>query len=150
MLPSPTTAIAAGGRTAGLPSGNSGLLEGLASQAEMLDPRRHTAIDRDLQQYLGDFLSGHAVLERTLDVRLELVVSVERGQHREVEHAARAPIEAGSIPDRAPAIFGDEVLQRPIEIVGRGKLLIDIFGAQHLAADFQSAIVELGHDVILS
>src|SRR5712691_12413216 len=110
MLPSPITATGAGGRTV---SANARLLERLARQAEMLDAGRHAAIDRDLQQHLGDLLLGDAVLDRALHVRLELVMAVERGQHGEVEHAARAPVEAGPVPDRAPAIFGDEVLHGP-------------------------------------
>src|ERR1043166_9528757 len=146
MLPSPTTATAAGGRTL-VSSGNARLLERLARQAEVLDPGRHAAVDRDLQQNLGDLLLGDAVLDRALHVRLELVMTVERREHGEVEHAARAPVEARPIPDRTPAIFGDEVLHRPVEVVGRGDLLVDIVGAEHLAAHFEPAVVHVGHGV---
>src|ERR1700756_3776388 len=146
MLPSPMTAIAAGGRTLAV-SGNARLLERLARQPEVLDARRHAAIDRDLQQYLGDLLLGDAVLDRALHVRLELVMAVERGEHGEVEHAARAPVEAGPVPDRAPAIFGDEVLHRAVEVVSRGDLLVDIVGAQHVTAYLEPAVVHLGHGV---
>src|SRR3984893_3587427 len=118
MLPSPTTAIAAGGRTLAA-SGNARLLERLARQPEVLDARGRAAIDRDLQQHLGDFLLGDAVLDRTLHVRLGLVMAVERRDHLYVEHAARPPVEAGRVPDRAPAVFGAEVLHRAIEVVGR-------------------------------
>src|SRR5262249_61767321 len=103
MLPSPTTAIAAGGRTPAA-SANARLLERLARQPEVLDAGRHAAIDRDLQQHLGDLLLGDAVLDRALHVRLELVMAVERGGHGEIEHAARAPGEAGPGPGRAPAL----------------------------------------------
>src|ERR1043166_10259764 len=146
MLPSPTTAIAAGGRTLAV-SGNARLLERLARQPEVLDARGYAAIDRDLQQHLGDFLLGDAVLDRALHVRLELVMAVERGEHGEVEHAARAPVEAGPVPDRAPAILGDEVLHRAIEVVRGGDLRVDVVGAQYLAAHFEPAIVHLGHGV---
>src|ERR1043166_4067196 len=146
MLPSPTTAIAAGGRTLAA-SANARLLERLARQPEVLDPGGYAAIDRDLQQHLGDLLLGDAVLDRALHVRLELVMAVERREHGEVEHAARAPVETGPVPDRAPAIFGDEVLHRPIEVVGRGDLLVDIVGAEHLAAHFEPAVVHVGHGV---
>src|ERR1043166_2958758 len=146
MLPSPTTAIAAGGRTLAA-SGNARLLERLARQPEVLAPRRHAAIDRDLQQHFGNFLFGDAVLDRALHVRLELVMAVERGEHGEVEHAARAPVEAGPVPDRAPAIFGDEVLHRAIEVVGGGDLLVDVVDAQHVAAYLEPALIHLGHGV---
>src|ERR1043166_3320443 len=146
MLPSPTTAIAAGGRTLAV-SCNARLPARPARPPEALDARRHAAIDRDLQLHFGNFLFGDAVLDRALHVRLELVMTVERGEHGEVEHAARAPVEAGPVPDRTPAIFGDEVLHRAIEVVGGRDLLVDVVGAQHIAAYLEPALIHLGHGV---
>jgi len=73
-------------------------LEGLAGDAEAVDPGWDAAVDGDLQQDLFDLIAGDAVLDCGLDVQLELVRAVEGADHRQVGDAAAAAVEAGAGP----------------------------------------------------
>src|SRR6516165_3578920 len=77
------------------------LLEGLARVAEGVDPRRHAAIDRDLQQDFLDLVPGQAVLQRALDVQLQFVGPVERAEHRKIYGAPGSRIEPRPRPQCA-------------------------------------------------
>src|SRR5688500_2143609 len=61
----------------------------LACDAERIDAGRYAAIDRHLQEHLADLFPGDAVPQGASDMELQLVRPVERGNHRQVEHAAR-------------------------------------------------------------
>src|SRR3954468_10671684 len=104
MLPRPMKAISAGGLIT--PRGGSAtvyFLEGVARDAEAVDPSRNAAIDGDLQEDLLDLLLGKAVFQRRLDVQLQLMGAVERADHRQIDNAAAATVKAGAGPKRAPA-----------------------------------------------
>src|ERR1700704_4061582 len=114
------------------------LREDLARDAERVPPRRHTAIDRDGHEDLADLVARDAVLERAADVHLELVRSIERADHRQVEHAAcllRKPLAA---PDRAPAVLRHELRKRAIEVVGRVDRFLDELRAEDGLSDFET------------
>src|SRR5690349_6713142 len=111
--------------------------ESLARDAEGIDARRDAALDRDLQEHLEDLGPRQAVAQRSLDVDLELVRAIEGAQHGEVEEAAGLLRELLAAPDRAPAIFGDQLLHRQIEIVGSRKGLLDELLAEDRLADLQ-------------
>src|SRR5262249_19682706 len=93
-------------------------LEHLARGAEGVDGGGNAGIDGGVEKNLADLLARDAIGQRAPHMELQLMRLVERRQHGEVEHAARLPRKARPPPHRAPAIFGDEFLQRPIEIVG--------------------------------
>src|SRR5581483_2488833 len=88
----------------GAPSGlRIDFVEGLARIAERVDAGGHTAIDGNLQQDLLDFVPGEPVLQGALDVKLQFVRPVQGAEHRQVDDRARAPVEPGPCPQRAPA-----------------------------------------------
>src|SRR5215831_17285077 len=92
------------------------LLEHLARDPEAVDCRRHAAVDGGLEEDLADLVLGDAVRERAAHVRLQLVRSVQRRQHREVQHAPDLARQTRPAPDGAPAVLGDKLLQRPREL----------------------------------
>ena len=76
-------------------------------------------------------------------MRLELVRTVKRGDHAEIEDAAASAIESGPVPDRIPAIFGGELLHRPAEVVRSIQRLVDIGVAQDRTPGFQPMVKPL-------
>src|SRR5260370_714792 len=74
------------------------LLERLARIAERVHAGRDPAIDSDLKQDLLDLFFCESVLQRTLDVQLQLVGPVECAQHRQIDDAAGTTIEARPRP----------------------------------------------------
>src|SRR6185312_9193020 len=84
-------------------------LEDAACGLEGIEAGRDAAIDRDLQEDLLDLLLGEAVVQRAVDMQLELGAAVERRQHGEVQHRAALFGEARSRPGIAPAILGGDV-----------------------------------------
>src|SRR5829696_4444156 len=141
MLPRPMSATRAGGRIGA--SLTLHLLEGLARHAERVDRGRHAAVDRHLQEHLGDLLLGDAVADGAFHVELQLVRLPEGRQHGEVEHAARTALEAGPAPDRAPAVFGDELLRGPVEVVRARDRLVDVLGSEDGAPDLEALLEEV-------
>src|SRR5215218_5810769 len=81
-------------------------VERLARVAECVNPRRDSAVHGDLKQNLLDLVFGKAVLQRALDMQLQLMRPVEGAEHREIDDAARASIHAWPGPQRAPAKLG--------------------------------------------
>ena len=61
------------------------------------------AIDGGMQQDLLQLLRGAAVVERPVDVGLQLVGTIKCRQHRHVEDAAHLARDAGPRPDAAEA-----------------------------------------------
>src|SRR5262249_45862724 len=137
LSPSPACA----GRTAGM--SHAAFLEHVARRLEGVEAGRDAAVDRDLQEDLLDLLLGEAVVQRTVDVQLELGRAVERGQHGEVQHRARLLRQAGTRPDIAPAVFRGDVLERHHEVVGARHGVVDIVGAEHGFAHLHALVVEL-------
>ncbi len=72
---------------------------------------------------------------------LELVLAIENADHGEVQHAAGLARQSLPPPHGAPAIFGHEVLQRPVEVVGALERGVDIGVAENGAADFETLVV---------
>src|SRR5262249_44870988 len=95
----------------------------------------------DLQEDLGDLRLGDAVVERAAQMRTQLVRPVENRDHGEVEHAARLERQAFATPDRAPAIFVEDVLQRTVEVIDVLVRGVDIDVAEHLAANAHALVV---------
>jgi hypothetical protein len=78
----------------------------------------------------------------------QFVRPVQDRDHREVEHAAGLARQFLAAPDRAPAIFGDQLLERLVEIVGIFQRIGDIGLAQYRFTNFQALVVRLRiHDV---
>src|SRR3954453_22995000 len=67
--------------------------------------------------------------------------AVEDRDHREIEHRAFLLGEALAAPAGTPAVLADELLKRPVEVVGRLYRVLDIVLAEHLGADAQSGLV---------
>src|SRR6185503_15299416 len=123
--------------------------ECFARDAHRVDAGRYAAVDGDLQQDFADLLARDTIRERTLDMDLELMRSVERADHREVDEAAVATLETGSAPDATPAILRGEFLHGATEVVGTGEGLFHVLLAKHGLADFQSALIQiLVHDLL--
>src|SRR4051812_2779420 len=83
----------------------------LARDAKGIDRRRHSGIDRDLQENLANFVLGDAIGERSADMRLQLMRTVEDRDHRQIEHAAGLQRQAFAPPYGTPTIFSHEILQ---------------------------------------
>jgi hypothetical protein len=114
-----------------------------ARQLECVEPRLHAAADGRLQQRLLNLLLRAAVGQRPADVRAQLLWAVERGQHGDVQQAPCPAIETLAVPDRAPAVLGDELLHRAHE--GRGLLerAVDVLSPEHGAPRLQPALVPI-------
>ena len=124
--------------------------EHFARDAETVDAGGHAGIDRDLHEDFADLVLGDAVGQRALDVRAQFVRPVEDRDHGEVEHAAGLARQFLAAPDRAPAIFGEQFLERLVEVVDVLQGVVDIGLAEHGFANFQALVVRfLVHDVSL-
>src|SRR5215471_12298123 len=140
MRPRPTNAIAAPGASS--PSAiRAELVDHGRSGAKRVERRGQAAVDGSLEEHLADLDRRDAVAERAAHVRGELVLAVHGGQHPEVEDAARPPIEALTRPDGAPAVFGDELLDRRGELRHAVERAVEVLGAEHLAARGQTLVV---------
>src|SRR5580765_9043956 len=71
-------------------------------------------------------------------MHLELMRAVERSQHSQVQHAARLAGQARTRPASSPAVFGDELLQRAVEIVRARDGVLDELLAEGRLPYFQS------------
>src|SRR6202034_3086281 len=91
----------------------------------------------------ADFVTGGAVGQRALDMGPQFVLPVEDRNHRQIEHAAGLARQFLTAPDRTPAIFGDQFLERLVELVGIFQGVGDIGLAQYRFANFQSLVVGL-------
>src|SRR6185436_13939570 len=122
----------------------------LARVAEGVDARRDAAIDGNLEQDLLDLVLGDAVLQGALDVQLQFLRTAERAEHRQVDDAAGAAVQARPGPQRAPAEFGRPFGHRPGEFVRARNGLVDVVFTQHFLADLQSLVEQLSHRWFLS
>ena len=102
--------------------------------------RRHTAIGGGMDQDFLDFIDRHAIGQRTFDVEPQFGGLVERGQHRDVDHAARLARQAVSRPRMPPTPFRRDGLKCHHEIVGARDAAIDIIRAQHLTPNLQPTL----------
>src|SRR5438105_10591744 len=117
--------------------------EHFARDAKAVDAGGHAGIDRNLHEDFADFVAADPVGQRALDVHAQLVRPVEDRDHGEVEHAAGLARQFVAAPHRAPAIFGDQFLERPVEIVDVLQRIVDIGLAEHGFAHFQALVVGL-------
>jgi hypothetical protein len=73
-------------------------------------------------------------------VHRQLVVLVERGEHRQRDQVPRAAVEAGPRPDAAPRHFGDEALEVGVDRRGGGLRARDVLVAEDLLPDGQAPL----------
>ena len=74
-----------------------------------------------------------AVADRGAHVHRQLVLGAQRGQQREREAGARAPVEAGARPYLAPRDAGQVLLERRPVLRGAPEGPVDVLVAEHLA-----------------
>src|SRR5260370_14413872 len=115
--------------------------EHFARDAEAVDARGHAGIDRHLHEDFANLVLGHAVDQRALDVHPQFMRPVEDRDHGKIEHAAGLARQLLAAPHRAPAIFGNQFLERLVEIVGVFERIGDIFLAQYRFAYFQPLVL---------
>src|SRR5258706_14438035 len=96
-----------------------------------------------MQEYFADLLLRDAVVERALEVELELVRAVDGGEDREVQHAADLRRQALAHPGRAPDVLGDVVLEVGHELVGLRDRILDVLGTQDFLADREAFLVRV-------
>src|SRR5580765_5526705 len=75
-------------------SSDSHFLECFLRDAEAVDSRGDTAVDRHLQKDLLNVVFAQPVLDRSLDVNFDLVRSIERREHGQIEKASSLLIES--------------------------------------------------------
>src|SRR5437773_830696 len=96
--------------------------------------RRHTAVDRRLQQHLFDFFARYAVVERAAQMQTQLIGTIERDQYRYRHEAPRASRQSGTAPDLSPGMARDELLELLVEGRTPAQRFLDVRLAQHRAA----------------
>ena len=79
------------------------LVENFFSEPEAVHGRRYAAVDGDLEKHFLDLVLGEAVVQRALDMHLDLMRAVERADHRQVQHAASLAVKPGTSPDSRPS-----------------------------------------------
>src|SRR5690348_3935279 len=78
-------------------------------------------------------------------MQLDLRCFAERGEHSQVDHAARLLIEPRAAPGIAPAPFSSYVLKRHHEFVCTLEGVVDIFCTKHFAAQFEATVEHVAH-----
>src|SRR5512134_1523026 len=114
------------------------LVERLARVAEGVDAGRHAAIDRHLKQDFLDLVLGEAVLQRTLDMELQLMRPVQRAEHRQIDDAAGSLVHARPGPQRAPAELGRPFGHGAGELISARNRLVDVVLAENLFTDLEA------------
>src|SRR5271154_2792649 len=84
----------------------------LARDAHAVDAGGHAAIYRHLQQHLANLLASHPIVERRLDMQLQLMRTIQRADHRDIDETAFAQLEPRPCPHISPAVLGREFLHR--------------------------------------
>src|SRR5260370_1172270 len=84
------------------------------------------------------WVHAQAVIDRAANMQLDLRRFAERGEHGQVDHAARLLVEPWTAPCIAPAPFSRYVLKRHHEFVRALEGVVDIFCAEHFAAQFEA------------
>ena len=92
---------------------------------------RHAGVDGDLQQDLLEIARFELVRETGADVQAELLQAAERSRGGQHEQSARAVIQAGPRPDRAPRVARDQLLKCAREIGRAGDRAIDVVVAEN-------------------
>src|SRR5690606_12230355 len=116
------------------------LRKGFLRDPERIDGRGNAGVDSDVQQHLADFLLRAAVADRALDVHLELVMTVQRAEQRDIQVAPRLLRQLLAAPDGAPAILGHEALQRHRKVVRAADRLLDVLRAEDRLSDREAAL----------
>src|SRR5437588_438387 len=91
--------------------------EHLARLAEGINPGGYTRVDRDLHEDFADLILCQPIGKGAADVQFQFMRAVEDRDHREIEHRALLARQTRTAPSGAPAIFGDEFLERLVEVV---------------------------------
>lgn len=81
----------------------------------------HATVNGYLHQHRADLVFAATIAKRAAYVQLQFVGPIERTDHGEVDQAAGTAGEVGLSPDFAPAVFGHQLLQGAIEVVGVGQ-----------------------------
>ena len=109
-----------------------------------LHRRRRTTINRRLHHRLANLQLADPIAHRPAHMYPELGHAVQRNQHPQVQQAALLAVEAGPVPDGAPSVRGDEVLEGAGEggVVG-GEGVVDVGVAEDGAAGLEALVVEV-------
>src|SRR5215469_17517647 len=106
----------------------------LRSHGERTVGRWDTRVDGDLQQDLADLVGSQAVAQRGSGMHGKFFVLSQRGEGGQGDHASLGPGQAGPVPDLAPGVARNEVLERGCEVGRVGDGSVDVLVSQNLAA----------------
>src|SRR5262245_64963670 len=70
----------------------------------------------------------------------QLMGSVERGDHGEVQKRSHATVQARAVPYVAPAVLGHQFLHIDVEVGGIFYRGIDVFGTKHFPSRLEALI----------
>ena len=73
-------------------------------------------------------------------MQFPLMHSIKCCDHREIEHTACLSVQRLVAPDRAPAVFGQQLLKITGEFAGISQCIIYILSAEHVAACRQTLV----------
>src|SRR5215469_12398782 len=97
-------------------SAGSALFEDSLSHSEGFEGGGRSAVRGRLQEDFLDFFYGAAIAHRATDVHGKLMHPVLGSQNRQVNQAARLPVQARTTPYPAPANLSHVLLNRAREI----------------------------------
>src|SRR5690606_22859225 len=93
------------------------------------------------QEHLRDLRRAHTVADGGADMHGELTLTPQRGEQRQREHAARAPVEPWASPYLAPCGLGQVLLPRSGDGGGLRERAVDVGvaedGTAHRHARFE-------------
>src|SRR5690606_2895551 len=101
------------------------------------------AVHGRLEQDLLDLVGGQAVAQGRAGVGGQLLQVTAGDQGGQRDAAAGAPVQAGPVPDTAPGVAGDELLEVGREVVGLCQHAVDVRVPQHVPADLHPLVVRV-------
>src|SRR5829696_6540527 len=89
---------------------------------------------------------GATVANGSAEVQTQFVRSIQRRHHRQVEQTTRLCRQTRASPNRSPAEFSDQLLERLQELVGVRHRVIDVIVAEDLTTDGETLVKATGHE----
>jgi hypothetical protein len=105
--------------------------------------RRHSTINRALQQNFLNLLARHPIVQRRPHMQPKLFTPIQRHHQRHRNHAPRRPIQPRSRPNLSPRIPRDQFLKFLIKRIPIPERPIHMRIAKHLAPHLQPVLVSL-------